>query len=814
MNTFIQTLIGLPNITAIMLKITIILLAGWIAHYFMASYNPRWRVIIWRCVIVGIFLVPALIPVKYLQIPVTRTPEQIITTETRAASESYNIINSPDIIVPSEELPPESVYMPELVSHNNSYTTQKSFSVFTWLRGRIWLIAIYLWIFISAMLLLRLFVGFIRIKRIICSSLPAPEHLKRLLVKVASDLNCRREVRLNLSEQLHTPFLAGFLRPVIIIPEYMISDEYTHETSAIMAHEITHLCSGDLFWTLASRVVGILLWFHPLVWKLRNVHDAACEEVCDAIAADYTGSAELYSSALARAALNIKGTVSTIGVIPMARSSNILNRLKKLKCKVYSSPLARRWVVLSVFSIMIVFIGLGGIKLAYAQQNQSGNDTKDHAITSQKEYVYEGKLTFNRELPVGLANGTSEHAELVKIKSVSFEDYDNTWEVFAKIGWLPVVDSTWNIKVELLDREGKLLRKPRDRETILTCKSSNFEKTNIQDVEIKLDQMSNSGRRHAARFRVTLEPVDDPLEKAKSADNKLHTINVTTIGEKDRKPLAGSVVMVDTYYLNNKYPQVRTLYKTDSQGNCEINLDNNELARLTITAQKQGFASIEKTWYNNSSSFVAPLVNVPESYSFEMPSATEAGGVVRNNDGENIEGTIVRITTSLRRPDERVFVGRCVLTDSLGRWKVENVPAETDAISIQFKHPDYGGDNQIRGELRGQELLNAMALKNVVVLSKGITFSGVVHDDQGQAVPDATVMMSGRYSDPFYVITDSQGRFKFAASDKRNDYGAAPIIAVEAPGYASDSKVVDIIPNPEASGIRVKPRQKCEMPCS
>ena len=798
MNTFIQTLIGLPNITAIMLKITIILLAGWIAHYFMARYNPRWRVIVWRCVIVGIFLVPALIPVKYLQIPVTRAPEQIITTETPDASESYNIINSPDIIVPSAELPPESEYMPELVSHNNSYTIQKSFSVFTWLRGRIWLIAMYLWIFISSMLLLRLLVGFVRIKRIICSSLPAQEHLKRLLVKVASDLNCRRDVKLKVSGHLHTPFLAGFLRPVIIIPEYMIGDEYTHETSAIMAHEITHLCSGDLFWTFAARVVGILLWFHPLVWKLRNVHDAACEEVCDAIAADYAGSAELYSSALARAALNIRGTVSTIGVIPMARSSNILIRLKKLKCKVYSSPLARRWVVLSVFSIMIVFIGLGGIKLAYAQQKQSDNDAKgDTIISSQKEYVYEGNLTFNKELPVGLAAGTSEHSELVKINSLSFEDNENTWGVFAKISWLPIVDSTWKIKVELLDREGKLLRYARDKVTILACKLSNSDKTTMQDVEMQLDQMSNDGRRYAARFRVTLEPVDDPLEKAKSADNKLHTINVTTIVEKDKKPLAGSVVMVDTYYLHDKYPQVRTLYKTDSQGNSEINLDDNELARLDITAQKQGFASIEKRWYNNSSSFMAPLVNVPKSYSFEMPSASEAGGVVRNNDGDTIEGVAVRISTSLRRPDESIYVGRCVLTDSLGRWKVENIPSDTDYISIQFKHPDYGGDNQTRRELRGQELLDAMALKDVVVLSKGITFSGVVHDDKGQAVPDATVMMSGRYSDPFYVITDSQGRFKFAASDKRNDYGAAPIIVVEAPGYASDSKIVDIIPNPE-----------------
>ena len=421
-----------------------------------------------------------------------------------------------------------------------------------------------------------------------------------------------------------------------------------------------------------------------------------------------------------------------------------------------------------------------------------------YASSNSEAKVFEGELVFNKALPVGLVAGTYEHPELVKINSVSFEDNDNRWEVFATIGLLPEVDSTWKIKVELLDREGKLLRNARDKETILTCKSSNFEKTNIQDVEMKLDQMSNNGRRHAVRFRVTLEPVDDPLSAANSADNKLHTINVTTIGQKDKKPLTGSVVIVDTYYLHNKYPLVRTLYKTDSQGNCEIYLDKKELARLTITAQKQGFASIEKTWSNYSSSFMAPLVNIPELYSFEMPSATEVGGIVRNNEGENIEGASVRISASLRRPDESIYVGRCVLTDSSGRWKVENVPSETDTISIQITHPDYGGDNQTRHSLRGQELLDVMALKNVEVLSKGITFTGVVRDENGPAVPDATVMISGESSNPFYVITDSQGRFKFAASGNRNDYGRnAPTIVVEAPGYASDQRVVDIVPNPE-----------------
>ncbi len=35
-----------------------------------------------------------------------------------------------------------------------------------------------------------------------------------------------------------------------------------------------------------TRCFEVVLWFHPFVWKLRDVHNAACEEVSDAVAAD------------------------------------------------------------------------------------------------------------------------------------------------------------------------------------------------------------------------------------------------------------------------------------------------------------------------------------------------------------------------------------------------------------------------------------------------------------------------------------------------------------------------------------------------
>lgn len=116
------------------------------------------------------------------------------------------------------------------------------------------------------------------------------------------------------------------------------------------------------------------LWFHPLVWKLRDAHNAACEEVCDAVAADYVGNAESYSSTLARVALETMRKIPAIGGIPMARSSQIIDRLRTLKRKIYSLPLARHWVILSLLTGLVSLLVFGGLKLAYAEKSETKAD--------------------------------------------------------------------------------------------------------------------------------------------------------------------------------------------------------------------------------------------------------------------------------------------------------------------------------------------------------------------------------------------------------------------------------------------------------
>ena len=75
MSDFIHILVDLPLIVLVLLKITMVLGLGWMVHFFLTHRNPHWRVLLWRCIITGIFLVPALLPLKYMQFRVASSPQ-------------------------------------------------------------------------------------------------------------------------------------------------------------------------------------------------------------------------------------------------------------------------------------------------------------------------------------------------------------------------------------------------------------------------------------------------------------------------------------------------------------------------------------------------------------------------------------------------------------------------------------------------------------------------------------------------------------------------------------------------------------------
>ncbi|NQV33711.1 MAG: redoxin domain-containing protein [Phycisphaeraceae bacterium] len=394
-----QYLIDLPLVPAILLKVTLVLCVGWMLHFALAKCNPRWQVLLWRGVIVGVFMVAVLAPYEYMSIPVVRPPEPALPVEVLPVAGPVADI---EMAVPTVTRP-----VPEPQSMEVS---RPSFSLSAWVIEHGRALAFGIWLLMTLVLGLRLVIGYGRVTHRLRSSCPGSPSMQQTLDRVARDFQCQRKIVLRCSSDLATPFLAGLFRPTIILPEEMQNHEYQTKLPAILTHELVHFLSGDMIWMLVTRLFSTVLWFHPLVWKLCNAHGKACETVCDGVAADYVGDAEAYATVLAHVALRVSGRPSAVAGIPMAREANIMTRLRRLKQQIDSAPLARQSVVISVLVGLMGFVGLGGLGLVYADANLDSqgsiHDIKGRVVNQQGRPIANAQVALStKTLSVSISSG-------------------------------------------------------------------------------------------------------------------------------------------------------------------------------------------------------------------------------------------------------------------------------------------------------------------------------------------------------------------------------------------------------------------------
>ncbi len=311
-----------PTLFSIICKITLILCFGWGIHFCLLRHNPRWRVLLWRSIICVIFLIPFV----------------------------------------SVAVPAYRVNLSQVAAFNDRISTSAPADMPSSILGNLPWLAI-IWIAVALVFAARLLVTSLWLKRIVASSVPAPLRAQKALKRVARKLGQYRDIDLRYSPRVETPFICGLRKPVILLPERMIKNGFANEKQGIFAHEVTHLQENDLWWMLIIQWVQVLLWFNPLIWPVREIHSGACEDVCDAVAADYLGNIQAYSQTLARVALDSISTPKVYGGIAMIRKSEIHRRLELLKRRIGASPLTKSRIGMFFLVAGILLAVISGFQL-------------------------------------------------------------------------------------------------------------------------------------------------------------------------------------------------------------------------------------------------------------------------------------------------------------------------------------------------------------------------------------------------------------------------------------------------------------------
>ena len=284
MTAFVQMLLVL------LLQSTALLLLGLLALHLARKRGPAVQSLVGRASLVSVALLVLLLPLTGHVPPVVRvpepTPQQAILPEREGAEVRAKTVGAllaapSDIAAP---LPQNGKTREEGKTQTEEGQTQGSaptprppYQGGQALALRVASAALGGFLSVSALLLLWLAVcqwHLTRLRRAAQAITTGPA--VTLLAELTPSPPC-----LLTHPSVHSPFLAGYNRPVIFLPTAFETDFDADALRAIFVHELAHRDRRDNTWTLAARLLTALLWPQPLLWLLVRRLEHSSEDACD-----------------------------------------------------------------------------------------------------------------------------------------------------------------------------------------------------------------------------------------------------------------------------------------------------------------------------------------------------------------------------------------------------------------------------------------------------------------------------------------------------------------------------------------------------
>ena len=393
---------AMPACGLLLLKATLVLMLAWPMHFALARANPRWRVFLWRGVVVGLLMAVAWsVGLPGVKIRVAAPP---IVPQSGATGLQGGFLvldqavhSRPAVRGGGGQRAVEQAAnaRPDGAEEETGVTVASRFS---WSAVSWQTVLAVIWGGGVLLLAVRLAVGHFRLLGELRDMQAAPEAVVAEGRRIAAALGWRRAVPICSSTRFAVPFLYGVRRPVMVLPDRMCGDcpdppqadgtvpLQAIQLRGILAHELAHVRSRDTFWNMLVQAVSMVLWFHPLAWRIGSVHRAACDAVCDAVSASYLGDVRDYCRTLARVALYAAEPAASAG-LAMARCADIRRRLAMLERGVFSLPLKRRVVVPAAVAAIAVLALVAGLRFALADTPQGAEKTLSTAQATEYDAV-------------------------------------------------------------------------------------------------------------------------------------------------------------------------------------------------------------------------------------------------------------------------------------------------------------------------------------------------------------------------------------------------------------------------------------------
>lgn len=185
-----------------------------------------------------------------------------------------------------------------------------------------------LWSAGIAALLLHGTINYVLMLRRLRRSQPPPLAWQREWEQVCREARVSNPIPLRITADLG-PMLGLLPRGfAVLLPQTYWQNLGPAARQAVLRHELAHYVRGDVFSTLAFRLLALPFWFHPAAWRLSAWFEEAAEDACDR-AAVRGGEPVAFARALEQLLTNVSPSISpTLG--RCARSHPLVARVRRV----------------------------------------------------------------------------------------------------------------------------------------------------------------------------------------------------------------------------------------------------------------------------------------------------------------------------------------------------------------------------------------------------------------------------------------------------------------------------------------------------
>ena len=216
------------------------------------------------------------------------------------------------------------------------------------------------------------------------STLPLDPAWRTKLRECARRLGMQTPLRLLVTSQPVGPAVYGFLRPMIVLPEAVVTHQPPIMWDSILSHELIHIRRRDPLAALLQCAARCLWWFHPLVWWVNRQADCERERACDeAVLLELAIDPAEYAQCLLDV-LKLKQRLRPISAFPGVRAVEVtahrLEHIMQPEVQFRSRTPLRHWVAALAAALLV----LPGARGAFDSVIAAGEPQKSTADSPQE----------------------------------------------------------------------------------------------------------------------------------------------------------------------------------------------------------------------------------------------------------------------------------------------------------------------------------------------------------------------------------------------------------------------------------------------